>query len=384
MIRTNLFPAILLAGPPHSGKSVLSYMLTQRLRDQRMAHYLLRAVPDGEGDWFMEGDPGLVRELRLNNKSEYSSSFVAHMQRVIQSRAVPLLVDVGGCPRGDQFNILSACTHSILLYRTDEEYSRWRHILDPMDLLPVAELRSTQVEPERITQKTPVLQGVISGLEREKDRRKKGNVFSALTEYIAGIFHYDEAFLEHLHSQQSPMPLISERNLAQQLQIEPEGGKIIWKPEDLERLQKLLPIGKECALYGRGPVWLAAFLAAYTSPAAMAIFDVRYGWVNVPEVEFGTQTNLKAEISQWGPQGECLSITTSQALEPDTLVIPPVNEGGGLAISGKLPRWAFAALARHIAPLRSWIGIDDSRCSRVIIIHSNTPSVAIGDVIPKS
>ena len=42
-----LFPAVMIGGPPHSGKSVLAYSLTQALRARGVAHYVLRAYPDG-------------------------------------------------------------------------------------------------------------------------------------------------------------------------------------------------------------------------------------------------------------------------------------------------------------------------------------------------
>ena len=54
------FNAILIGGPPHSGKSVLTYSLTQTLRQQGIDHYVLRACPDGEGDWSNEAAPERV------------------------------------------------------------------------------------------------------------------------------------------------------------------------------------------------------------------------------------------------------------------------------------------------------------------------------------
>src|SRR5438552_6610469 len=44
-------PAILIGGPPHTGKSVLTYSLSQALRKRSIEHYVIRASPDGEGDW---------------------------------------------------------------------------------------------------------------------------------------------------------------------------------------------------------------------------------------------------------------------------------------------------------------------------------------------
>ena len=52
----NQLPAVLIGGPPHSGKSVLIYSLSQALRARGVAHYALRACPDGEGDFSNETD----------------------------------------------------------------------------------------------------------------------------------------------------------------------------------------------------------------------------------------------------------------------------------------------------------------------------------------
>lgn len=60
----SLFPAILIGGPPHSGKSVLVYSLTQALRARGVVHYALRACPDGEGDFSNETDQAVIRLVR--------------------------------------------------------------------------------------------------------------------------------------------------------------------------------------------------------------------------------------------------------------------------------------------------------------------------------
>ena len=63
-----LFPAVLIGGPPNSGKSVLTYNLTQALRERGIQHYVVRAAPDGEGDWVSEADRSLVRTILVPSK----------------------------------------------------------------------------------------------------------------------------------------------------------------------------------------------------------------------------------------------------------------------------------------------------------------------------
>ncbi len=65
-------PAILIGGPPNAGKSVLLYNLTQALYERGVRHHILRACPDGEGNYFQEGHPVTVSSLRESNKRAWS------------------------------------------------------------------------------------------------------------------------------------------------------------------------------------------------------------------------------------------------------------------------------------------------------------------------
>ncbi|MCA9981656.1 MAG: hypothetical protein KDD89_12505, partial [Anaerolineales bacterium] len=81
------FPAILFGGPPHSGKSVLIYSVSQALRTRGVPHYVLRACPDGEGDWANESDQTLVQTIR--NKGDFTPQFIAEMANYLQKRQMP-------------------------------------------------------------------------------------------------------------------------------------------------------------------------------------------------------------------------------------------------------------------------------------------------------
>jgi len=118
-----LFPAILIGGPPHSGKSVLAYNLSHALRP-RVTHYLLRACPDGEGDWANEIDQSLVRTIRV--KGDWTRTWVDRICRDIAARHQPLLVDVGGKPEPWQEPIFGQCSAAILLGRSPETIEVWR------------------------------------------------------------------------------------------------------------------------------------------------------------------------------------------------------------------------------------------------------------------
>jgi CRISPR-associated protein Csx3 len=380
-MKINLFPAVLLAGPPHRGKSVLAYLLADRLKRLNIQHYLLRAVPDGEGNWFLESEnSGLARILKNRLKTGYSPEFVEHMVNVIQGRSLPLVVDIGGRPSNEQFDILQSCTHSILLYGNQEEKANWLEYLGRMDVLPVAELYSTLEGDDQLWESKPILRGQISGLQRDFSLRRSGLMLDLLVERLQGIFAYPPEELRRIHLRQAPLPAVLENDLFKLAGHETGGPAPLWQSLDLETLHRVLPAGQPMALYGRGPVWLAAMLAAHALPGRFAIFDVRYGWLEVESMPgCGECTAMETSLEQSQSGCEWLNIRLPHGfIEPEEWRIPPVVGYKGLVLSGALPRWAFAAMARCFSHKRQWVGVFDPVKNRVVVVHSNVPSVGTG------
>src|SRR5579859_341929 len=105
----NFLPAILVGGPPHAGKSVLFYRLTQALRTRGVDHYALRACPDGEGNWFHEITQDQVDTLRIKLMGTWPPSFIESITQAISHRSLPFLVDMGGRLKADQECLLHEC-----------------------------------------------------------------------------------------------------------------------------------------------------------------------------------------------------------------------------------------------------------------------------------
>ncbi len=392
---TNLFPAILFAGPPHSGKSVLAYQLSQRLLALGVEHYLLRAVPDGEGNWFLKRGPAVAGELRTRAKTGYSAAFVRHMQRVIENRPLPFLVDVGGQPEGEQRALLRACTHAVLLYRAPAELEQWRALLSALRLQTIAELHSSLDAPEQIEASSPCLRGVIANLQREPQQRASGPVFAALLELLSGICAYDRAHLERVHLAAAPYPPLLVRQLGHGLEL-PAGGE--WLPAHLPAALQQVQPGRPIALYGRGPVWLAAALAVHAWPAPFALFDMRYGWVEAPPLRPGASPLLQlaqhtcgaAEIYEFSlPLGVLeygplpLPPAVIAARPPSAGQPPPGSHSPGLILSGPLPTWAFAALGRGLFQNRPWLALHDANHpGRAVAIHSRVAEIQSGNEYP--
>lgn len=378
------FPAVLIAGAPNCGKSVLSFLLHKHLQKLNIAHYLLRAAPDGEGDWFLQSERTDAPEARRQHKRAYTPEFVAGMRQAVEYRRVPLLVDVGGLPRGEQFGILRACTHAILLYRSDEEKAIWQQTLSELGVPLIAVLRSVRDETPQIEQTYPLLQGIITGLDRANPQPDL--TFGALLERVAGLCRYEEAQLEQIHLRHTAYPPLLERVLLARLHPRVVG---IWQPEHLPQLTALTGLprpGESFALYGRGPVWLAAFLALHALPAPVEFFDIRYGWLPLPQVrDDGSLPSLALTVETMAAAVKLnFVMPPSGLLAPGALCLPPLeipSETTCLILSGKLPRWAFGSLARYFAPQAPVLAITDMNKPYAVVVASHNPQQPVGSVV---
>ena len=385
-----LFPAIVIGGPPHSGKSVLTYSLTQALRARGVEHYVLRAAPDGEGDWAYEAARGTVRLLRI--KGEFTPAFVDYICRSLANRHLPLLVDVGGRPSTEQERIFDYCTHAILLTRDPASHAIWLDLVERHGLPLVADLTSQLTGESRITDAGPVLRGVITGLERSTPPSGEDQggdpVFDALVERVAAIFAYDADELRRMHRAMAPVELVIEVDrLLRTLGISDEGPR--WEPAHLPRVLDYLPAQTPLGLYGRGPNWLYAALALHAHPAPLYQFDVRLGWVAPPVLRYGTpspHTPLQVRVLPrpdhvrlaFTPVGAYLDYEEVQGLPVPP---PPGDSKRGLVLSGKLPLWLWTALALAYrdAP---WLAVYQPQWGdRALVVRSHVPTPQMGDLV---
>ena len=372
-----LFPAILIGGPPHSGKSVLAYSLTQALRAAGVEHYLLRAYPDGEGDWANEADQEMVRRIRV--KGALTPALVERIGRDIARRHLPLLVDVGGRPTSWQEAIFSHCTHAILLAPDPEGLATWREIAGRRSLVILAELHSSLSQAEVVWEEGVTLRGVIHGLER--GATAAGPTFAALLKKITPLLAYEQDELRRAHRAMAPLDLVIElESLRRTL-----GGGPRWSPAQLPALLDYLPSGSPLALYDRAPNWLYAALALHAWPGRFYQFDPRLGWVAPPELAFGPIPAASPLQAQRLPlQGyDRLEIRLAASYldysEADGLTLSPVSSERGLVLSGKLPLWLWTALARLYRPAQ-WLGVYQPQLG-IVIVRSAAPEMGMGKVI---
>ena len=97
---------VVLAGPPHSGKSCLreglkQVILTLRRNNSDIPYpYMITACPDGEGAWFqetMEKYPEVAKAYKNAYKGKFTPEFVQLVANHVRNCEEPLtLIDIGG------------------------------------------------------------------------------------------------------------------------------------------------------------------------------------------------------------------------------------------------------------------------------------------------
>lgn len=382
----NLLPAVIIGGPPHAGKSVLTYSLTQALREQHIEHYVLRACPDGEGDWSQEIHQDTVRLIRI--KGDWTDSFIKLVCRDLENRPLPLLVDVGGLPKEDQIGILHRCTHSILLLHKDDSESTafWRHLVETASLLPLASIYSELSGTSVITAEKPVIEGTLVGLERGK--RANGDLFSLLAARLSSLFAYAPNELEKTHLDTAPVELVANLNTFIQAWA-PQTKR--WEPGMIQSLLAELPANTPLAVYGRGPNWLYGALVIQAGKQPFYQFDSRLGWVTPPLLRIasaGAELSPDLHISLDEHKDATvlkMNIVTKYLdyTEAEHLSFPPVPKERGLILSGAIPHWLLTALARLYSRYGiAWIACHQPQLNGAIVIASSIANHSPGDLIP--
>lgn len=379
------FNAILVGGPPHSGKSVLTYSLTSALRKRGIEHYVVRACPDGEGDWSNEAHPDTVKLIR--QKGRFTPEFVEQITVDLGSRHLPLLVDVGGKPQPDQEVIFAQCTHAVLIARDEEALAEWRAIARRNGLSVVAELISDlQAEPAVLAAGEPFC-ARLNGLER--NHSVEGPVFDALVERLATYLFEPSAALRRQHLDSAPTELsVDIQDLAQQIHVAGEPSH--WLPEHLPLVLSYLPSGVSVGLYGRGPNWLFAATAAHAYPAAFYLFDVRLGWITPSRVVVASdvpdQPVLFAAVQSAGSIQ--LQVQTPgyylEYAECRQVVAPMLPAGQAVIVSGRIPHWLMTGvvLAYHSQP---WVAVYQPQLrERAVVVWAQADRPNVGDLVTMS
>lgn len=391
----NQLAAVLIGGPPHAGKSVLLYNLTHALYERGVRHHAIRACPDGEGNWFQEGNITTVSTIRDTNKRTWSDNFIRRMSSDLHHRCLPFLVDMGGYPRMRELPLFQQCTHALLLLRADkpEATQLWQQMLTEANLLPLAELLSQQEGISAITTTTRFLQGTITGLKRQSQVVRENPAFMALVARIEALFtSYSSEDLERTFLEQAPTEIVL--NLPAALKAFTHHS-IYWQPEMLAPFLQSMPQQTPLSVYGWGPNWLYAALIAHTEQQPFYQFDPKlpFGWIQPLPVCCGENQSSEIAINVSVHQDVAvLSVTFPSGrleyFQPEPLAFPTVAPEHGLILDGPFPYWLLTAIVRlyqragiaWIAPHHAQQSVLERR-KIAIVAYSRVMTHSIGDLI---
>ena len=385
----NTLPAVIVGGPPHMGKSVLFYNLARTLRQQGVIHHAIRACPDGEGNWSQEVEQAHAQEIR--KKGDWNNKFITRISRDIEQRLLPMLVDVGGRPQWEQDLIFQHCTHALLLLPIDESStSFWLHIVERNGLLLLAQLYSELDGISTLEAKVPIIRGTITGLER--GTHIQGELFEVIVERVATLFRsYTEGDLELEWLYRAPTEIAIKLQSSLNA-IAP--GETMWKPTMIARLLERLPANTPLSVYGAGPQWLYAALAAYTGSQAFYQFDPRLGeqggWIAPPtlRIEARTSADIKVQTTPF-KDATILDIQISNKhldyMQSNGLPFPLIPAEQGVIFNGSTPAWLVTALVRlYVASGVAWIATHAVNLNAAIVVYSRVQTHALGDLVPLS
>jgi CRISPR-associated protein Csx3 len=289
---------------------------------------------------------------------------------------------MGGKPQGSQLNMFRHCTHSVLLLREDEVELRdlWLHLCYEYNVYPIAQIYSYREGISCITNRTPVLEGRITGLERGK--MAEGSLFNHLVARIADLFStyaLHEICLEHL--EHAPYPPLNLYDHVPSFKN--------WDIGQLKPLLETLETWRVPAIYGRAPSWVYAAIAGHTVQPELYQFDHALGWIKPIDVQLSSASSTEIQChSTYTPALNATTLTITfpltrlEYLQPDPLPFPTVSTRHGIILDGPLPLWLVTALVSLYKNAGvPWIATFEPRKQGSIVVYSRVSSRQIGELV---
>lgn len=170
---------IAFIGSPNSGKSVLLYHLQSALIDKvgvenfNQDFFIIRACPDGEGNWYSEISEEQGRIIRFKNQfdDDFPKKIAEHIQEVVKSKKV-MLVDCGGIIDKKNQIILNECTHGIIVSSSPNLVDEWIGAAKSSEIQILAIIDSVLDEISEVLNQEP-LRIKFGKLERQSSLKFK-------------------------------------------------------------------------------------------------------------------------------------------------------------------------------------------------------------------
>lgn len=150
---------ISIVGPANSGKSVFIKELRKELnktlgQKYRKEFFIIRACPDGEGDWFGDIDPEEGKQYRHKKifDDDFVNRIVQDIKKIKESKKY-ILVDCGGKIDKKNQLIFNESTHAIIVSSDKEKVLEWEGALKASELELTAVIHSKKKNISKITGK---------------------------------------------------------------------------------------------------------------------------------------------------------------------------------------------------------------------------------------
>jgi CRISPR-associated protein Csx3 len=163
---------VALIGPPHSGKSVFMNALRVAIRKWnpklfQREFFIVRACPDGEGDWFADIPANEATTFRYKGSftDEFVNKVCAQLDALKKQKSL-LLVDCGGKIDKKNQAILNHCTHAIIVSSDPHAFAEWRGAAAASEVKVIAEVESVQDEISKLVDTGPPQRVKLGRLER--------------------------------------------------------------------------------------------------------------------------------------------------------------------------------------------------------------------------
>lgn len=158
---SELAAAVMVVGPPDSGKSRLARALFEALLPEHPNIYLQRAHWDGEGNWTLDLPPEEAKILKHQYRGSFTPEFFSfHAQAILALRRQKslVIVDVGGKVDPQKQPILEACSHYLVVSRDPEAIPLWHEFCRDRGNLRCVAILHTSPGPPQVLKDSPELE----------------------------------------------------------------------------------------------------------------------------------------------------------------------------------------------------------------------------------
>lgn len=349
---------IIIAGPPHSGKSVLLASLKELLPADSFE--TVRVNKDGEGYWSNNENKAQTEAARI--KELYDEEFIEERCSLIEKMEKPIvLVDIGGRLYPDKMKIFKTCDSFIVLSADNNHLYEWKEFGEYWGAKVIALLNSVLTEETDYTVQDKItkdksgfpLEGILHNLARGTY-----HTLSPVIQRLADRIIIDSGYKKSENTDQSVINFYKiaekigciKKRKVQNIEISYGMKFVSEKTLDLYNCIDELPLRDSYILDGARANWVSLLSVEILKKKGcrhIKIYDTETG-DNVELKELNKNQaaeNFKVKEDNSGVYIELSENRHFEVSELESIVIPEIDETKELFISGRMPLWLFDSIS---------------------------------------